>query len=227
MQENKLNNQQDGKVDMNSKIDAYTPSYSLWTGLIFLFVCYGGELDRIFNLYILLLPIIGLPIIIWAIIMIVFLIRNAYRRNWRRVVSIIAAPFIAATILWMLGQLGLKQELIYLEYRKPCYLIDIAAQPNENGKMHFKSWDWGVTGGATCTDIYYILVYDESDQIGLPPPDGSDYSQKLINSGDQYLREKFFKVYPQGYTPGLYNNLNPIIIKHLEGHFYLVEILQE
>lgn len=49
-----------------AKSDAYTPWYAIWTGALFLLVWLSRDLDKIFNLYILLVPILALPALILA-----------------------------------------------------------------------------------------------------------------------------------------------------------------
>jgi hypothetical protein len=48
------------------KSDAYTPSYTLWTVAYFLLVWLRRDIDRIFNLYIVLVPLIVLPALSWS-----------------------------------------------------------------------------------------------------------------------------------------------------------------
>jgi hypothetical protein len=39
----------------------------------------------------------------------------------------------------------------------------------QTGEPRFHKFDWGTTGGAAAPNFFFTLVFDESDEIGLPP----------------------------------------------------------
>jgi hypothetical protein len=43
--------------------DRFTISYSIWVGMLLLLFAYSHELDRVFNLYLLIVPLLLVPAI--------------------------------------------------------------------------------------------------------------------------------------------------------------------
>src|SRR5574337_221084 len=79
--------------------DRYTVFHlvlQLAVGTLFFF---GHELDRVLNLYLLVVPILILPAVIVAGIWLFSVIANAIRRRWRRLASAIAAPVVVLLLL--------------------------------------------------------------------------------------------------------------------------------
>jgi hypothetical protein len=171
------------------KSDAYTPWYTLWTGAFFLLVWVSRDLDRIFNLYILLVPILILPALVLAATLVISLSVNVIRRRWRRTISIIAAPIVAGSFFLLLGELGITTELIRLKLWKSSYVAQLEALPAMEGGPLLKSWDWGSTGGVAVANIFWLLVYDDSDQIRLPR---SSWSADWIRKADQAAKGNGF-----------------------------------
>ncbi|WP_165865908.1 hypothetical protein [Lucifera butyrica] len=162
--------------------------------------------------------IVILPFIVWVVVIITLLIRNALNRNWRRVASIIVAPIIAVFFWWGLGKLGVTPDLVYLEIKKPAYMREIS-RFKVDGDNRLLSWDWGSTGFAVTADCDYTLFYDESDQIILLPSARSADWNKRLDKNQRLL----LKAYPKWYAdqhPAPHGN---ITVEHLEGHFYLVK----
>jgi len=148
--------------------DRYTYGWLITFGLYFLFLAYGNEFDRILNLWMLLVPFLLLPgLVIVACWLVVFVI-NIVRRHWRRLVSQLGAPFIAAMFFALLGAAGVNPQSIRLAVNKRSYLAEIAKLP-DTGEPRFHSFKWGETGGAAVANFFFTLVFDETDEIGLPP----------------------------------------------------------
>jgi cytochrome c oxidase subunit IV len=164
------------------KSDSYTCWYTVSTGAFFLLVSVSTDIDRIFKLYVLLVPILVVPALILAATLVISLGVNVFRRRWRRSVSIVVAPIIAVLFFHLLGWLGLDREAIRLKLWKSSYLAEVDAIPATDGHLRLKSWDWGSTGGVAVPNIFWKLVYDESDQIALPR---SSWSAEWLRNADQ------------------------------------------
>jgi hypothetical protein len=59
--------------------------------------------------------------------------------------------------------------LVQFELSKSNYLAQVDALPAAASAPRLKLWDWGSTGGVAVVRVQYFLVYDDSDQIALPP----------------------------------------------------------
>ena len=146
--------------------DRYTYGWLIVFGLYFLLFVYGNELDRILNLWLMLVPLLGLPAIVIAIYWLVALVINLARRYWRRLLSQLAAPFIAAAFFLVLRKAGVDPQTIRFAMNKHSYEAAIAGLPQAVGPR-FHKFDWGSTGGAAVVNIFFTLIYDESDELGL------------------------------------------------------------
>ena len=197
------------------KLDRYTPWYTVWTGALFLLFWVSRDLDRIYNLYLLLLPILVLPALICAAVLVISLVVNAIKRRWRRAISIVFAPIIAASFFLLLGRMGLTTEFIRLELQKSSYLAEVESLPPTVSGCRLKTWNWGSTGGAAVSNFFWILVYDDCDQIALPRS-----SQSAEWAGDASRADKKAR-----FHAFLYDDDNTTL-RHLSGHFYVVEQVQ-
>jgi hypothetical protein len=201
-----------------SKPDAYTPWYTIWCGAFLLWNFVVGYFDDIYNLYLLIVPVIFLPLLVLAGALVISFAVNVLRRRWCTTLSIIAAPVIALSVLGLLHRLGMTPEtvagIVRLELSKSSYMAQINALPTTDGPR-LKCWDWGGTGGAAVANIVRTLVYDESDQIALPR---SSWSAAWLRKADEVAKGN-----------SLYSVIRPtsgtgqISVSHLEGHFYVVE----
>jgi hypothetical protein len=192
--------------------DKFSISYFVWVALLCLLFAFGSDLDRIFNLYLALVPLLVLPALAIAIYWIVALIRNIVLRRWRRVASVLAAPVMAYIIFAGAGAAGISPDWIRFEIGKGYYTDQVAKLP-ETGEPRFKIFDWGQTGGVAVTNIIYTLIYDESDEIGLAPEARS--KEWLQRAGKMCPGTMMCSITnPHGEMS--------IIVKRIEGHFYLV-----
>jgi hypothetical protein len=79
--------------------------------------------------------------------------------------------------------------------------------PIENApKLIF--FDWGWSGHFLSSNVFYALVYDESDEIAIPPTQGSaSWNEKAAE------RSRIVTVYESTCQSK---------VRHVEGHFYRV-----
>jgi hypothetical protein len=195
------------------KRDKFTLTYGLWAGALLLLYASGHQLDLFFNLYVLLVPLLLVPTIVVAVALFASLIWNGVKLRWRRCVSVVVGPMVAAAIFWFAGYMGITPDRIRFEITKSYYTKQIAQMPRERGAPLFAKFDWGNTGGAGAANIFRTLVFDESDQLLVPDQKRSDQWKHRAGS------EVYSISYPdQGYS---------IEVKKMGGHFYLVtEIYQ-
>lgn len=192
--------------------DRFSFSYFLWVALIFLLFASGPDLDRIFNLYLLLVPLLWLPALVVAIYLIIALIRNVLLKRWRRVVSVLVAPVAAYILFVVASAVGVNSEWIRFEIGKH-YYIDEIARLAKTDEPRFKMFDWGQTGGAGVPNFVYTLVYDESDEISLPQAERSKAWQ-----------DKASKLCPADVFCPILSTPSGIFVnaRKIDGHFYLV-----
>jgi len=162
--------------------DEYSLTYFVLIVLVGLLFVSAHDLDRIFHLWLMLLPIVFLPAFAMAIYCLVALARNIWLRRWRRVASVLAAPIAGYVIFAGASAAGVNPERVRFEIGKRYYVDQIAALP-QIGEPRFKLFDWGGTGGAGVPNFVYTLIYDESDEISLPRSERSrawqDRAKKL------------------------------------------------
>ncbi len=146
---------------------------------------FANELDRIFNLWLLLIPVIGIPTIIIGVAWIVAIFRNLIQGKWIRLASVVIAPLIVWSIYIGLQRSGIDSHWVRFQFNKSSYESTVHALGSPH-PQHY-SWEWGSTGGAAVVNIFYILVYDETDQVALresEKSEGGDTSVK--NYGNHF-----------------------------------------
>jgi hypothetical protein len=139
-----------------------------WT-IAFLLLFFGQELNKAVNLYLLLIPVVLLPILVMAIIMIVGLVRSARLGRWWRFSSTLLAPLVFVSLFIGVTRLEITSEWARFQISRPYYLLKIAYVPRLNNEPLFLTFDWGESGGAGVNSVIDTLIYDETDQVGLPP----------------------------------------------------------
>jgi hypothetical protein len=204
-------------LDPTRKSDRYTPWYTVWTGAFFLLLWLSQDLDRIFNLYIMLVPMLAIPALAWIAALIIGLGVNVFKRRWRRIISIVAAPIIAGSFFLALEPLGVTTQRVRLELWKSDYLAQIDALPASDDGIRLKTWNWGETGGVAVPNFFWTLVYDESDQIAVPP---SSWSAEWVQKTGQVGSPLYSVVHNRRDGKDYY-----VSIRRLDGHFYVVEEL--
>jgi hypothetical protein len=148
-----------------SRPDAYTPWYTIWCGVFLLLIFVARWcLDRNPNPAT-VFTLVVLPLLVLAGTLVISLAVFAFKRRWRKAVSIVAAPIIALSFFGPLGRLGINRALIRLELSD--YMAQIDALPTTDGPR-LKFWQWGGAGGLMSPNVFWTLAYDESDQIALP-----------------------------------------------------------
>ena len=115
----------------------------------------ANELDRIFNLWFALVPIIGIPTIIVGLVWIGGIVRNLINRRWLRLVSVVVAPLIVWPILVLLLHAGFDSHWIRFQVNKHDYKEAVRTLEGTHPIHH--SWDWGTTGGVAAVNIFYSL----------------------------------------------------------------------
>jgi hypothetical protein len=125
--------------------------------LIALLFAAGNDLDRIFNLWLALVPLLFLPALAVTVYWIVALVRNLWCRRWRRVASIIAAPIAVWLIFAGARSVGITPELIRFEIEKRHY-VEQVEKLARTGEPRLALFDWGQIGGAGTANLIYTLV---------------------------------------------------------------------
>jgi hypothetical protein len=201
-----------------TKNDKFTASFGF--GLILLAVWFMAvnEFDRIFNLYLLIVPFLFFPTVALGLWWLGSLLASIWHRRWRRAASVIVAPVIAYGLIQLILHLGFTPGWIRFELGRQYYLAEIDKLPR-GSEPRFKVFNWGQTGGAAVVNNFFTLVFDESDEIALPAEKrSSDWSRRA-----------------RSFCPGsqMCSILQPDPPRHIvdvvkiSGHFYLVTELYQ
>ncbi|VIO69028.1 hypothetical protein [Bradyrhizobium ivorense] len=191
--------------------DKFSISYFIWVLLIGLLFAFGSDLDRIFNLWLMLVPIIFLPALVVAAFWLAALIRNLWLKRWKRVTSIVVAPIAVCLIFASARMAGISPEFLRFAIWKSHYIEQVEKLPPTD-EPRLATFDWGQTGGAGVANFIYTLVFDESDEIARAPEQRSRAWQDRMNRrcpGTTPCSPSD----PAGFS---------IAVRKLDGHFYLV-----
>ncbi|WXC81695.1 hypothetical protein WDK88_08795 [Bradyrhizobium septentrionale] len=202
----------DASHEKRLSADRFSVSYFLWMMLVGLLFAFGNDLDRVFNLWLALVPVLFLSALVMTASWVVALIRNLWLRRWRRVTSILVAPLAACLIFAGARAAGISSELIRFEIGRHHYIAQVEKLP-QAGEPRLATFDWGQTGGVGVANFIYTLIFDEADEIARAP------APRSLAWHDRANRQ----------CPGtpLCSVLDPssgfsITVRKLDGHFYLV-----
>lgn len=196
----------------SDRSDKFSFSYFVWVMLIALLFAAGNDLDRIFNLWLALVPLLFLPALAVTVFRIVALVRNLWLRRWRRVASIIVAPVAVWLIFAGARGAGITPEWIRFEIEKRHH-VEQVDKLTRTDEPRLALFDWGQIGGAGTANAIYTLVFDEADEIVQGPE----------------RRSKAWQDRARRLCPGtpMCVLLDPpaelsITVSKLDGHFYLM-----
>ncbi|AOK08075.1 hypothetical protein KDW55_14440 [Burkholderia sp. AU19243] len=135
--------------------------FYVWLGAAAI-IYFSDQLDRLFGLWILLVPLMAIPVLVAISIFVGGFIAILLARRWRRLFSVFTAPLMAIGLLMAARQFGINPDWIRFQVMRAHY-SDLARNlPGPSPR--YGEWSWGGTGGATGANIFYTLVYDEADK---------------------------------------------------------------
>jgi hypothetical protein len=127
----------------SSKDDKFSLVYFLWALVPLLLFAFGNSLDRFFNLYLLVVPLVFLSPIVVAVALLASLVLNLVKRRWRRVISVLLGPTVAVAIFVFAAHFGVDADRIRFELTKSAYLKQTAQMSREGGGPLLAKFDWG------------------------------------------------------------------------------------
>jgi hypothetical protein len=175
-------------------------------------------LDWIFNLYVLLLPVLFIPGLIVSVALLVGGILACLRRHWLRLASIVAAPPLALALLAWLSLMGVSPAWVHLQLHKRAHLDKIACECGPNG-LRLKVPDWG-----GMEELWRGLIYDESDEIAYPANQRTADWKERVASRRREDSSRLLDGYYSICEPE--DGCHSINVKLVEGHLYLVTEVQ-
>ncbi|QXI31489.1 hypothetical protein HU752_014415 [Pseudomonas vanderleydeniana] len=119
------------------------------------------ELDRLFNLWIMVVPLFLIPALIASGSFILGLLINLWTRRWRRLVCVVTAPAMTFGLFAVLWHYQIGADWIYFQFKRHEYEEQLRNLPGPHPR--YNEWDWGATGSAISASSSYTLVYDETD----------------------------------------------------------------
>jgi len=206
--------------------DEFKLSYIFWACLFVLYVDVINGISFAYELYwegdmLWLGPtLVALPAWIF------FIVSNAIKLRWRRMLSVMVAPFLGALPVITFAYLGVTPERLRFEYRKADFLKDVEDSAASHGHPVLISWGWGeIAGGFGGASLEFDLTYDETDQIASPPSSWSgEFRNRLMNGQPPEPGKNYGeggRLFPSD------GNVSEPVIDSMGGHFYLTSQLFE
>lgn len=187
--------------------------YTVLTGALFLLLYFTPIIDMVFELGgLYLFLIFGISAFMWLVILLICLIKNIWMRHWRRAVFIIALPIVAGLLFKMLYWVNITPERVRLEYNRASYMKEIAELQTEDNSPRLKTWRWGQRPIFPAGLVYFILLYDDSDQITMSHHSRTAAWKQsfVLTRHSEFLSS----------DPNIWNER--FIVKPLGEHFYLI-----
>ncbi|MGV1791785.1 hypothetical protein [Rhizobium sp. A37_96] len=151
-----------------------------------------------------------LACLVLTIAIIVSLCVNSIRRRWRRVISLLATPLFLLIPLALLAAAGITPDRVRFALTQSAYLTAIRQSGTQSTEPRFNTFVWDDT---FISKAYVFLVYDESDEIGLPIGQQSEaWHQRIQKACDKSKDCVNLNAQPDEY----------IRVEKLSNHFYLL-----
>jgi hypothetical protein len=205
--------------------DRLMKRYALAAFCVAVLWAYGYELDRAFNLYFLIGPILLLPAFglgIWAL---AGLISGVYHKHWVRAVSALLGPILSCLLVYGLLSMGVTPDRIRFEFLNADFDRQIEAGRAARATPLLMRFHWGETGGAGATNWIHLLYYDESDEIQLPTAQRSNvwWQRRLAMQQHEAQSPSSLKSFPMIEKDYFGNVLQDWkSVKRLRGHYFVV-----
>lgn len=152
-----------------------------------------------------------------VIYFLIVVLRSVYMRHWKRLVSMLVAPVLTLGLWWGESYTGITPNYIKFSLSRSGYLSQI--QQSRDGGVSFHAWLWDRSYGVGVTQTRAVLIYDESDQILLPPEARSADWVERVSKFEPDARLDLRTISDP--TPYSLRRDTPLINK-LAKHFYLV-----
>ena len=167
------------------------------------------------------------PGIIWLLLYIfclmiyfsVALALSVLGRSWRRLASVLIAPFTVIGILQAEFSTGLTPDYARFLLHRSEYMTQV--RNNGPGPV-FYAWLWDRTWGVGRTQTQTILIYDKTDQVLLPPGSRTIVWLNEVKSFRSAENLDLRSLESAGLGPVSY--FDQIVIAQLTDHFYLVSM---
>jgi hypothetical protein len=143
----------------------------------------ADEIDRIFNLWLALVPIIGIPALIICITWVVAIFRRLIHSQRPSLFSILFAPLIVWLPFIILLRAGINPDWIRFQINRGTYENEV--ELSKEVRPRYKSWNFGATGGVAVVNVSRYIIFDESDKVMLKSgqkEDGGTISVRKMSS---------------------------------------------
>ena len=168
--------------------DSFSPLHLIVQTALAVLICSGSELDRIFNLWLALVPVLGIPFIIVALFWLVSVGWNLYQRRWRRLASALIAPPVVIGVTALLLYHEIDAQWVRFQFNRSSYQRTVEGLSGPHPRSH--KWSWGDTGGAAVANVFRTLEYDESDRVPLtlerPDPERTSNTVTVRSFGSHF-----------------------------------------
>nr|WKF61811.1 hypothetical protein HUO10_006343 [Paraburkholderia busanensis] len=159
--------------------------FSIWFVCV-LFVYLSNQLDRLLGLSFFLIPVLAIPALVAGGTTLAGLVENIWTRRWKKLISVVAAPTITIGLFVAAVHNGIDPDWFRFQFTRAYYTYQARHLPGPSPKYH--EWYWGETGGVGVANIFYRLVYDETDKpLDTPAEQHYDGAQALVRPYGQHF----------------------------------------
>ena len=143
---------------------------------------------------------------------------NLVKLRWKHLLSILAAVLAALSLISLQDCTGLDPEYLRFVLLRPYYTTQVNEMPP--APIRFKAWFWNESGGGIAGNHEFdALIYDETEQLLLPPELRTDEWISAVEACSNYTELDLSAIASSGPTR---NNSRKIRIKVLGRHFFMV-----
>jgi hypothetical protein len=154
-------NQNPMKPGTIDKYDRVAYGHLIAWALLSLLFYFSDQLDRTLRLYILVVPLQVLPGLALIVAWLFALGLSIWRKHWRYLATLILAPTL---LVGTTAMMSFGYDSDWLRFQLFGWRYEQAAKTLHQQGGTYREWNWGDTGGVAAANIFYKLVYDETNR---------------------------------------------------------------
>ena len=152
------------------------------------------------------------------------LVLSLFRRRWGNVILVMVAIALPIVAVWACRRADIQLDSVRFSLVKQNYLRQVTTLPTVEGGLKFHIWDWDYLSGIFVGNqsVVWVLIYDNSDQIGKPRV---NRTKLWVSSVDKLGYKESVYVHPEIiYDPNYFDTISDV--RHIDGHFYIMSLLE-
>ncbi|TQX86761.1 MULTISPECIES: hypothetical protein [Rhizobium] len=213
-------------IERQAASNRFHPSYFIGALLVVLYCYVVISLSRAIDDDVILIVLVVFPGLLAVVVWLACTCWILIKWDWRRALSLFAAPFLAWMPFIVLVHFGFDSDWFRFKVEKHNFLQDVEESAALAGHPVLIHWFWASEGGGFGNFGHeWLLIYDEMDQLSQPSKSWSDEFRRKMSKPNASGR--LYGTYSEGTGLSVAtDDYTELHITNMGGHFYLAQCLQ-